>query len=71
MACAAAHAQVIPDTLDNRRYFPLGVGNEWQYVETDFHSAIPSYQRHRIIADTLVDGKQYFKYIVEGFESTR
>jgi Secretion system C-terminal sorting domain len=70
MVCAAAHAQVIPDTLDNRRYFPLAVGNEWQYVEADFNSAIPSYQRRRIVSDTLVHDRHYYMYVVEGYDKS-
>lgn len=30
--CSATYGQVVPDTLDNRRYFPLEVGNEWHYM---------------------------------------
>ncbi len=70
MVCAAAHAQVIPDTLDNRRYFPLAVGNEWQYVETAFITPIPSYQRRRIVSDTLVHDRLYYKYVVERYDAS-
>ena len=66
--CSAAQAQTIPDTLDNRRYFPLAVGNEWHYEIYAFASAIKTYQRVKIVADTIADNRHYFKMQNEGFD---
>jgi len=57
----AASAQIVLDTLDNRRYYPLELGNERHYTSIAFQTPIPSYLRVRIIDDTSANGKQYFK----------
>ena len=50
--------EVCPDTTDWRRYFPLAVGNQWQYrvdrfVELDYdHGTV-------IVGTTEVDGESY------------
>jgi hypothetical protein len=67
---STAQAQIVPDTLDNRRYFPLEVGNEWHYTSIAFISPIPSYQRLKIVADTIADGKRYFKSQSEWFNAS-
>ncbi|MEM8485569.1 MAG: T9SS type A sorting domain-containing protein [Bacteroidota bacterium] len=63
--------QIIPDTLDNRRYYPLEVGNEWQIVENAFASAISTFRRTRITGDTLVAGRQYFKSKFELYDLSK
>ncbi|MEZ4702793.1 MAG: T9SS type A sorting domain-containing protein [Rhodothermales bacterium] len=68
LSAGAAQGQIIRDTLDHRRYFPLAVGNEWQYEGHGFASAIPFYERKRVVADTLVGDRRYFRYVVEGFD---
>lgn len=51
----------IPDTLDWRRYFPLEVGNEWQYEEREAVNMPPAiYRTFRIVGDTLIEGRTYF-----------
>jgi len=65
---SVAQAQTIPDTLDNRRYFPLEVGNEWHYEIYAFASAIKTYQRVKIVADTMADNRHYFKMQNESFD---
>ncbi|MFK7845227.1 MAG: hypothetical protein AB8G77_07995 [Rhodothermales bacterium] len=51
LCCNDVTGQVLPDTLDNRRYFPLEVGNEWHIVQIAFASPIATYRRLNIIAD--------------------
>lgn len=68
--CNDAVGQVMPDTLDNRRYFPLAVGNEWHMVEFAFASPIATYRRLNIVADTVVNDRRYFKSISERFDKS-
>lgn len=68
---SSAKAQIRPDTLDNRRYYPLEVGNEWQYTSIPSQGApIPSYQRITIVADTIINNKQYFQQHRESFDKS-
>jgi|GEM_PF-1888552 len=76
-------AQSIPDTLDWRRYFPLQVGNEWQYYGheilneqeeelpdyfVDEDSLRARYTRWRIIGDTVLNGVT--RFITEIYSKT-
>lgn len=47
---------VVADTLDWKLYFPLQVGNVWEYVVTEPTSEL----RREIIGDTLASGHRYF-----------
>lgn len=51
--------EVVPDTLDWRLYYPLEVGNAWEW-ETIILIAYTGFDRRVIVADTLVDGRRYF-----------
>lgn len=46
-----------PDTLDWRRYYPLAVGNVWEYHDAE---AWGVQFRHTLVADTVVGGRTYF-----------
>lgn len=46
-----------PDTLDWHRYYPLAVGNVWEYQDAEVWN---DQFRHTLIADTLVSGRTYF-----------
>ena len=46
-----------PDTLDWRRYYPLAVGNVWEYHDAE---AWGVRFRHTLVADTVVGGHTYF-----------
>lgn len=46
-----------PDTTDWRRYFPLEVGNRWQYLATDQYGE--SYYGWSIDRDTTIEGEEY------------
>lgn len=60
LIAASASAQVgQPDTTDWRSYYPLEVGNEWQYHYTGFGLPDADY-RNRIVADTLIGDVSYF-----------
>ena len=69
--CVDAVGQSLPDTLDNKRYYPLEVGNEWQYTETAWITPIPTYHRSRIVSDTTANGHHYFKRLSESFDAAR
>lgn len=69
VACAAmvvglgfsgsAHAVAEPDTLDWRQYYPLEVGNVWEwymFTSVNEHRVI----RRQIVSDTLIDTTSYF-----------
>ncbi len=65
------------DTTDYSKYFPISIGNSWQYFERDLTTGIDSYLLLSIIGDTLMSNETlyykvqwepscpilYFKYI--------
>ena len=51
---------VMPDTLDWQRYFPLEIGNQWQY-QIDRFLEPSSFRRWRILGDSLLDEKHYYR----------
>lgn len=58
---ARVHAQgeVVADTLDWRQYYPLEVGNAWEW-ETTILVAYHGLDRRAIVGDTLMGGQRYF-----------
>lgn len=51
----------VTDTLDWRQYYPLEIGNVWEYKDDNFPLLhLPSYQRREIIGDTLIGDREYF-----------
>lgn len=56
---AAAIAQVVPDTTDWHQYFPLEVGNRWQFQPTQNDQVVDPFG-YEIVADTLVGDQAYF-----------
>ncbi|MEO0558489.1 MAG: hypothetical protein AAF170_09925 [Bacteroidota bacterium] len=61
-------AQVVPDTTDPAAYYPLEVGNRWEY-EPDGGSPTPyaTHFRRTIIGDTLIEGETWFIQRDQGF----
>lgn len=60
-------AGVVPDTLDPRGYYPLAVGNAWEWTTRIFVS-YSAFERHEITGDTTVAGRRYFiqsEYLAE------
>jgi len=60
---SAAHAQdPVPDPTPPHRYFPLAVGDEWEYLNflLDADPSIGRYTRREIVRDTIVGGVRYF-----------
>jgi hypothetical protein len=57
-------AQSVPDTTSAERYFPLQVGNVWEYQR---EGLIEGYERRSIPADTSVGGTDYVLYQVDYF----
>lgn len=62
----SAHAQVA-DTTAPARYFPIGLGDTWEYVRTGAVPGLSWLERRAIVGDTLVDGLPYVQYRVERF----
>ncbi len=54
-----AQEQTIPDTLDWRLYYPLEVGNAWEW-KTDILVAYTGFDLREIVADTILNGQRYF-----------
>ncbi len=50
---AGQDTAVVPDTLDWHRYFPLEIGNTWEYGGLDAFKST-------IVDDTLANGRRYF-----------
>ena len=57
LAVPASHAQDA-DTLDWKRYYPLAVGNVWEYHGAE---AQESFTRVALVADTTVGDRTYFR----------
>ena len=51
-----SQSQIIPDTLDWRRYFPLAEGNVWEYQVSEGEPLL----RREIIGDTVAFGHSYY-----------
>ena len=56
--CSVARAQT-PDPTDPARYYPLDVGNVWEYAY-GFNFDPPQDVRLEIVRDTIIDGNRYF-----------
>jgi hypothetical protein len=56
---AVASAQVVQDTTDWQQYFPLEVGNSWQFRYTRNDQPMPP-GGYEIVADTLVGNQRYY-----------
>ena len=49
------------DTLDALRYYPLAVGNKWQYAQYDYLGNFERYSTTEIVGDTILpNGYRYF-----------
>ncbi len=53
-----------PDTLDWKRYLPLELGNQWQYLAMAPDSLI---QRYYVSGDTSILGAHYYFFDVESY----
>ena len=59
-----------PDTLEPERFYPLEVGNRWEY-RPEYGTTTPvSHFRRSIVADTMIDGERWFVQREQGFERT-
>ena len=56
VSCAAAAQPA--DTLDWRRYYPLAVGNVWEYHGAEARGSLT---RVALLADTVAGGRTYFR----------
>ncbi|NNE47817.1 MAG: T9SS type A sorting domain-containing protein [Rhodothermales bacterium] len=70
IAVSATAQDVIPDTLDARRYHPLEVRNEWHWTTTDFLFPVPSYERATVVGDTIANNRKYFVCVREFFDAS-
>lgn len=60
LAAPALLAQPLPDTTAPWRYFPLAVGNVWEYDFVDNGQNPPWTERQYVEKDTVVAGHRYF-----------
>lgn len=67
---AQAQAQeVVEDTLDWRGYYPLQVGNHWEYeIKHGPLNQFSDFERRVITGDTLLDGTRYVIHEVQRYE---
>lgn len=76
-ASVQAQRVPVPDTTDWRDYFPLQIGNTWEYKYGNelFGEYPEGYEQRAIVGDTLIGEMRYFLHRVErydaGFELTR
>ena len=49
-----------PDTTAPWRYFPLAVGNVWEYEGEEAPLRVNPLERVAVVKDTVVSGRQYF-----------
>lgn len=59
----------VTDTLDWKRYFPLTVGNEWQYTNTREVGA--RFERWVVVKDTLIASQPYRVLVLNYFDSDK
>jgi hypothetical protein len=57
---APAAAQGVLDTTDWRSYFPLEVGNRWQYFVEYFDPPGAGHFGYEVVRDTLIEGRLYY-----------
>lgn len=55
----ALQAQPTPDTTDWRGYYPIQVGNAWEYQTTNPLVTDTTYRLVEMIRDTTIDGRAY------------
>ncbi|MEL6772088.1 MAG: T9SS type A sorting domain-containing protein [Bacteroidota bacterium] len=68
-----AFGQTIADPVEPWRYYPLAVGDRWEYASGYALSGEPvfdQWQRVRVDSDTLIAGVYYLKRILEAFVHT-
>lgn len=62
-------SDVIKDTLDWRGYYPLEVGNTWEYATSGSNDS--EYERREITGDTLLDGTSYFVHWTRRYDANK
>ena len=58
--CPFSPEEAVADTLDAEGYYPLALGNVWEYLTTS-NLPVTSGERRReeVVGDTLVDGVRH------------
>lgn len=71
LSLPASGQGAVPDTTDTANYYPLEVGNRWEYVPDGgvVSSNSPSYFRTTIVGDTLIDGVRWFVRRAQAFRN--
>ena len=59
----------IPDTLDWRGYFPMEVGNAWEYRHESFFE--PGYERWEIVGDSVTQDHTGFAVVTSRYDGDR
>jgi hypothetical protein len=62
------HTSILADSLDWHRYFPLAVGNAWEYETSPGPAG--GYYRVTIVADSVVGDRRYFAMVGSGSAPT-
>jgi hypothetical protein len=60
---AKADAQAVPDTTPPWRYFPMHIGDEWEY------RGEYGYTQVRIEGDTVLLGRRFFKHVTRYYDT--
>ncbi len=55
---------------EERNFFPMHVGDMWQYMYYDLTDSVMKYFNVSIISDTLINGKRYYKRIFEHLDKS-
>lgn len=61
----------VPDTTEAWRYFPLEVGNVWEYSVFVHATPMPpeyGFERRTVVGDSTVEGRVYRKFFVEQYD---
>ena len=70
LATSAAAQDVVPDTTAPERYYPLAVGNRWEYHVGFPHTPGATHRRNTVVADTAIGGERWFVERVQGFRES-
>jgi hypothetical protein len=61
----AAGAQALPDTTSPERYFPMAVGDVWEYERAGL---IEGFERRAVVGDTVIGSDTYLRYRIDYFD---
>lgn len=71
MATASAAQDTVPDPTPPHRYYPLAVGNVWEYASLGTLPSLPTvafFTRREVVRDTVLEGTLYFVVVSTGLD---